>query len=44
MMLENGKFQTVLLTKPPVLHNFPLSHASQYDNQEFEDFDDLLIA
>lgn len=44
-MSESGKMSTTMLTKPPVLHKFPLitplKHAQDYE----DDYDmDLLIA
>lgn len=38
-MSENGKLQTVMLTKPPVLHNFPMSGQS-FANQEYSSYDE----
>jgi hypothetical protein len=37
-MPENGKLNTVLLTKPPVIHSFPTS-ANQHDFAQYGDED-----
>jgi len=39
-MDENGKLNPVMLTKPPVIHSFPLQRISSKRDQEFEYDDD----